>query len=32
MLKLHKLIPTAQAFVEETGDKNLRETVPTIAP
>jgi hypothetical protein len=29
--KLQKLIPTAQALVEETGDKDLREIVVSIA-
>ena len=29
--KLQKLIPTAQALVEETGDKSLREIVSAIA-
>jgi len=29
--KLQKLIPTAQALVEETGDKDLHETVVAIA-
>ena len=29
--RLQKLMPTAQALVEETGDKELRETVASIA-
>lgn len=29
--KLQKLIPTAQGLVDETGDKELREIVATIA-
>jgi hypothetical protein len=29
--KLQKLIPTAQTLVEETGDKELREIVTSIA-
>jgi hypothetical protein len=29
--KLQKLIPTAQALVEETDDKDLREIVASIA-
>ena len=29
--RLQKLIPTAQALVEETGDKDLREIVASIA-
>ena len=29
--KLQRLIPTAQALVEETGDKSLREIVTSIA-